>query len=152
MAAEMSFVRGSAVALFLLAWPLAAAPPASAQPEAPPASGANADPIAQRVFPPELVMGHADEIGLTPDQRGQIVAAVSSLQQQANGLGPRMAQARGQMVADLDAEPADETRVLAALDGVLAVERDVKRLEIGMLVRIRNILTPAQRTRLAALR
>jgi Spy/CpxP family protein refolding chaperone len=42
--------------------------------------------------------------------------------------------------------------VLEALDGVLAVERDIKRLHMVTLVRIRSVLTPRQRTRLNELR
>jgi hypothetical protein len=42
--------------------------------------------------------------------------------------------------------------VLEALDDVLASEREIKRLRIATLVRLRNLLTPAQRARLNALR
>jgi len=42
--------------------------------------------------------------------------------------------------------------VLAALDTVLNIERDVKRLQLQALVRLRDSLTSGQRARLNELR
>jgi Spy/CpxP family protein refolding chaperone len=152
LARKMSLVRKAAFALLLVATPLATAPSANADPDSPASKGASVDPIAQRVFPPELIFGHAAEINLTSNQRERIIAEIRTLQSHVEQVAPTMERARGQMVADLDAEPADETRVLSALDTVLAAERDIKRLNIAALVRVRNVLTPAQRVRLNALR
>jgi Spy/CpxP family protein refolding chaperone len=135
-----------------LALALTAAPAAWAQSAIPVSTAAPPDPIEQRVFPPEFVMGHANEIGLTDDQRDRIIAEVKRLQGQAEAVMPQMERARDRMVSELDADPVNEARVLIALDGVLSVERDVKRLHIATLVRIRNLLTTAQRARLDALR
>jgi hypothetical protein len=41
---------------------------------------------------------------------------------------------------------------MAQLDRVLAAAREIKRIQLTLVVRIRNQLTPDQRTRLAALR
>jgi Spy/CpxP family protein refolding chaperone len=149
----MSIPRTVAQAFMLVFASVIASEPAWAQPE-PIAQRENPedDPIFQRVFPPELVMGHAEEIGLTSDQRARVIAEVERLQADARGIGPRAEQARAQMVTALSAERVDEARVLEALDRVLSVERDVKRLHIATLVRIRNVLTPQQRTRLSELR
>ncbi len=143
---------GVALAAILAATLWAAAPLARAQLVSTAAEGAAGDPIAQRVFPPDLIMGHAGEIGLTPSQRDRIIEEVKSLQAHANQIAPRLERDRAQMIIDLDAEPADEARVLGALDDVLASEREIKRLHIATLVRLRNLLTPAQRARLNALR
>jgi Spy/CpxP family protein refolding chaperone len=153
MKPDMCAVRsGAAMAAILAAALWAAAPSAPAQSPSTPSQGAAADPIAQRVFPPDLIMGHAGEIGLTPLQRDRIIEEVKSLQSHADQIAPRLERDRAQMIIDLDAEPADEARVLKALDDVLASEREIKRLHIATLVRLRNLLTPAQRARLNAFR
>jgi Spy/CpxP family protein refolding chaperone len=149
---RLSLAGKIALTLFLVAAPLAAPPSASGQPEASASKGGAVDPIAQRVFPPELIFSHAAEIGLNPNQRERIIADIKTLESRVQQVAPTMERARAQMVADLDAEPADETRVLSALDSVLAAERDIKRLHIAALVRVRNVLTPAQRERLNAFR
>ncbi len=153
MRIDMPLPRAVALTFFLAVAPAVATPPAWAQ-AAPVAQQENpeADPIFRRVFPPELVMAHAAEIGLTGDQRERIIAEVTRLQAEASTIGPRGEQARAQMVAALSAERVDEARVLDALEGVLSIEREIKRLHIATLVRIRNTLTPAQRSRLNALR
>jgi len=46
----------------------------------------------------------------------------------------------------------DETAVLAQVDKVLALERQVKRTQILLLVRIKNLLTEPQQAKLAELR
>jgi Spy/CpxP family protein refolding chaperone len=47
---------------------------------------------------------------------------------------------------------ADEAQVAAQLDKVLAAEREIKRAQISLLVRIKNDLTEEQQHRLQALR
>ena len=52
----------------------------------------------------------------------------------------------------LDAPRIDEAKALAQADKVMGFERDVKKAHLGALIRIRNVLTDAQRAKLAALR
>ena len=137
------------------AWPLALAAFACAaslaaaqQPAAPPPE----DPIAQLVFPPELVMRHAPEIGLDEKQKAAIKDAV--LKTQAKLLDAQWdVQGEAEKLARLlQASPVDEAAVLAQADKVMAFEREVKRTHLALLVRIKNLLTDAQRTRLSELR
>ena len=46
----------------------------------------------------------------------------------------------------------DEKQVLAQLDKVLNVENEIKRLRTGLLVRIKNILTPEQQAQLRGIK
>jgi Spy/CpxP family protein refolding chaperone len=46
----------------------------------------------------------------------------------------------------------DESKVLEQVDRVLAVEREVKRAQLGLMLRIKNILTAQQQAQLGALR
>jgi Spy/CpxP family protein refolding chaperone len=45
-----------------------------------------------------------------------------------------------------------EAQVLEQVDRVLALERDLKRTKIALLVRIKNMLTPEQQVKLAGMR
>jgi Spy/CpxP family protein refolding chaperone len=51
----------------------------------------------------------------------------------------------------LQEKPVDETRVLAQVDRILTLEKEIKKTQITLLVRIKNVLTPAQQARLAEL-
>jgi len=46
----------------------------------------------------------------------------------------------------------DETKVLDEMDKVLGAERDIKRAQISLMVKLKNSLTAQQQTQLDALR
>ena len=52
----------------------------------------------------------------------------------------------------LQASPVDEAALLAQADKVMGLEREVKRTHLSLLVRIKNLLTDAQRAKLTELR
>jgi len=110
------------------------------------------DEIRALVFAPQFVMAHRAEIGLTDRQRDQIILDLQALQRQMIVQQDKMRGARQDLIAELRAEPSNEPRMLAALDAVLNTEREVKRLQLQALVRLRDGLTPAQRARLKELR
>jgi Spy/CpxP family protein refolding chaperone len=56
------------------------------------------------------------------------------------------------MVDLLKPDKVDEQAVLAQLDKVLAAEREVKRTQLGLMMRLKNILTPEQQRQLRELR
>jgi Spy/CpxP family protein refolding chaperone len=103
------------------------------------------------LFPAELVMQHQRELGLTAQQRTTITEAVKALQA---GVVDHQWQLQDeqQKLHELLAQPTvEEAAALAQVDKVLELERTIKRLHLGMLVRIRNALTPEQHERLRAL-
>ena len=110
------------------------------------------DAIAERLFPPELIMAKQRELGIDDRQRDAIVKEIQALQTRVVELQWQMQAAVGALLELLDAPRIDEARALAAADKVMAVEREVKKLHLGTLIRIRNLLTDAQRARLATLR
>jgi hypothetical protein len=57
-----------------------------------------------------------------------------------------------QLDALLGAGTVNEALVLAQIDRVLAIEREIKRAQVGLLIRIRNTLSAQQQARLADLR
>jgi Spy/CpxP family protein refolding chaperone len=132
-----------------LAAALAAAAPAGAEA---PGGGPRPDPIAARLYPPELVMSHQRELGIDDRQRDAIIEQIEKAQSQIVKLQWQMQAASEQLVKLLDAPRVDEAPALAQAERVMSLERDLKKVHLALLIRIRNVLTDAQRARLAELR
>ncbi len=140
---------------------LVAAPvTAAAQPAGPPAGQpppggpppAGPDAIADKLIPPELIMNHQQELGIDDRQRAAIVKEVQALQSRAIELKWEMQAAIGDLAKILDAPRIDEARALAQSDKVMGIEREMKRAHLATLVRIRNLLSDAQRAKAESLR
>jgi len=146
-------MRRNAVAL-LVALALALASPrgAAAQLAAPgeSAGAAGDDPIGRYLYPPEAVLGHAQELGLTDAQRKSIRTAVHEMQKRFLDLQLDLEERTETVSRLLRQTPVDEAKVLAAVDGVLALENQVKKAQLSLLVRIKNQLTAAQVAKLDA--
>ncbi len=128
---------------------LACAAVAHAQP-APPAPPE--DPIGDRLFPAELIMSHQREIGLDAKTRQAMVEDIQRFQSQAVKLSWDM-KAEGETLARLlDAPHPEEAKVLAQADKVMELERQMKRAHLGLLVRLKSRLTPAQQATLRKVR
>jgi len=110
------------------------------------------DPIATRLFPPELIMVHQQELGIDDKQRTAILHEVEKTQSTLLPIQWQMQGATGEMVRLLDEPKVDESKVLAQADKLMDLERQMKRTHLGLLVRLRNLLTEAQRAKLKTLR
>jgi len=130
------------LALGLLVAPLAvAAPP-----------GPSDDPMAKFVYPPDVVMKYQAEIGLEDQQRQSIKELIQKAQSKFIDAQFDL-QAAGQKLQQLLAVPRpDEKQVLAQADKVMGLEHDVKKAQLTLLVRIKNVLTEAQQSKLDELR
>jgi Spy/CpxP family protein refolding chaperone len=107
------------------------------------------DPLAKLLFPPDLVMQHQADIGLKPEQRSAITRGIAELQAKALDLQWRMQDATTALATLLAKPVVDQTAALAQVDSVLSLEREVKRAQLTLLIRIKNTLTPEQQSRLA---
>jgi Spy/CpxP family protein refolding chaperone len=132
------------------AWPLAVFLVVAAEAGAQPPPGP--DPLAPHVFAPDLVMRHAAEIGLDEKQRAAIKDAVIKMQTKFLEVQWDLQAESEKMARLLQANPVDETAVLAQADAVMALERDVKKTHLSLLVRVKNLLTEPQREKLRELR
>jgi Spy/CpxP family protein refolding chaperone len=110
------------------------------------------DPIARHLFPPDLLMKYQREIGLTESQRNTMLLAITKsqgrfleLQFASHGESEKLAEL-------LQARPVDEAAVLAQADRLMALERDVKKTHLSLLVRLKNLLSESQQRKLAELR
>jgi len=109
------------------------------------------DPFARYLFPPDRIMGHSLEIGLEDAQKAAIRNEVQKAQPKFTDAQFEL-QAEGEkMIRLLQEKPVDESRVLAQVDRILAIEKEIKKAHISLLVRIKNVLTGAQQAKLAEL-
>lgn len=108
--------------------------------------------FAQHLFPPELVMQHQARLKITEAQRNVIVAEISKLQATAVQVQWRVGDESEKLAELLQRETVAEADVLAQADRMIMYETAVKRAQLSMLIRIRNILTPEQRGMLQELR
>ena len=97
-------------------------------------------------------MKHGQEIGLDDAQRTAMKQAIQAAQTRFLDAQWDMQAASQKMVRLLQARPIDETTVLAQADKVMGLERDVKKAQLSLLIRIKNLLTEAQQAKLTELR
>lgn len=133
----------------LLGWLLLGWSPVFAQPTP---GAPSPDPIGQNLFPPDLVFSQAEAIGLTDAQKTSIQSAVLNAQSRFVEFQPRLQQAMQTMVRSIGQSRVDESRVLSQLEKVLSVEREIKRTQIGLMIRIKNVLTVEQQAKLRQVR
>jgi hypothetical protein len=104
------------------------------------------------LYPPELVMEHQIELGLSDAERQTLRQEVQQAQARFTDLQWRLSAETERLDTILREPVLREQQVLEQVDRVLALERDLKRTKIALLVRIKNTLTTEQQAKLAALR
>jgi Spy/CpxP family protein refolding chaperone len=131
-------IRRSALLLFL-ALPLFAQQPGE-------------DPLARYLVPPDLIMAHSGELNLLEKQRAAIKSEVQKAQSKFIDMQWDMKEETEKMVRLLQQTPADEARILEQADKVMSLEREIKKTQLSLLIRIRNALTPEQIAKLDEIR
>ena len=110
------------------------------------------DPVGEALFPPDLVMAHQKAIGLDEVQKNALRSEILKAQSRFTELQWQLQDNMDTLVALLKQNPVDESQVLAQLDKLLGVEREMKRAQMALMVRIKNKLTVEQQARLRQLR
>jgi len=114
--------------------------------------GPRPDDWGRSFFPPELVMQHQSEIGLQDAQRAAITSAVQQAQAKFMDMQWKLSAEGEKMSRLLQGTQVDETQVLEQVDRILTMEREIKRGQISLMVRIKNTLTAAQQAKLSEIR
>lgn len=102
------------------------------------------DPLMGNLFPPEMIMQNQQALRLSDEQRSYMLAEIQRTQSQAAPIAWRLQAAMERLGDAVKQDRLDETQVLAQLDTVLAAEREMKRAQITLLVRLKSRLTPEQ--------
>jgi Spy/CpxP family protein refolding chaperone len=110
------------------------------------------DPLAGNLFPPEFVMQHRRELGLTDEQKAAIKDEAIKASTRFNELQWQMQDEIETMASLMKGATVDEQKALAQLDKILSIEREVKRTQLGLSIRIKNKLTSEQQMKLHELR
>ena len=110
------------------------------------------DKLEKAFFDPQLVLQRARDIGLTAPQRQQIMDAVKKIQTALVPIQLDMAEPAMDLLELVDQPQVDEAAAIAKADQVLKIENEVKKLQMSLLIRIKNVLTKEQQARLRAIR
>jgi hypothetical protein len=103
------------------------------------------DPIHSLLISPDVLIHHRAEIGLSDKQVQQIRTRLEKVGRQVQEVQERANDAMGRLAELLSADRVDEEAALNQLNEVLAMEKDQKRLQLRIMIQIRNELTPQQR-------
>jgi len=109
------------------------------------------DPIGDRLFPPDLIMSHQQDLKLDDATRHTIVSQVQAFQTTAVKIQWDLKAAGDALAQALDRPAIDEAKTLELADKVMALEHDLKRAHLTLLIRLKNALTPAQQAQLRAM-
>lgn len=109
-------------------------------------------PFHELLIPPELIMGHQNEIGLTQDQRSAIKQAIQSAQTMIVDLQWNLEPEKQKMATLLQATPVDSAAVVSQAQRLMAIEHEIKIIHLQMLVQIKNALTVEQAQKLMQIR
>jgi len=110
------------------------------------------DPLARYLFPPELIMANQRAINLTDAQRNSLQQVMADAQSKFIAVQFKMSGEVEKLQSLLQGSTVDEAKVLDQVDRVLGVERDAKRTQLSLMIRIKNLLTQRQQEQLGALR
>lgn len=118
----------------------------------PPQPTPHHDPLAQFIFPPELVMQHQREIGLTAEQKTFLRGETQRVTLRFTELQWQMQDAMEGLASVMKESSVNEQQAMAQLDKILDTEREIKHLHIGLAIRIKNKLTPEQQAKLQGMK
>lgn len=150
---------GIAVVAFACAAPaLAQQPPPAQGPQSPPSQDEQqrprppGDPLADSIFPPDMIMQHQRELALTEDQKTFMRGEIQRTTTRFNELQWQLQDQMEALHETVKGNSINEQLALSQLDKVLESEREIKRLHMEMAIRIKNKLTPNQQTKLQSFR
>lgn len=118
----------------------------------PPHPPPNPDPLAHLMFPPDMILGHARELNLTDEQKAFMRAEVQKATSAFQDLQWKLQDQAELLHETMKSTSVNEQQALAQLDKVLDIEREIKRLHIGLAVRLKNRLTAEQQEQLNKMR
>lgn len=104
-----------------------------------------------KLFPPNVILENQAELNLSKEQFTKIRAAVVEVQTSVAEYEWDMREAYLKLMAELDRMPVSETAVLEHATTALLAENEVKKRQMAMLVRLKNLLTKEQVATLEAI-
>lgn len=97
-----------------------------------------------KLFPPNVILQHQAELSLSKQQFTDIKQAVVDVQANVAEHEWDVREAYLNIMAELDKAPIDQAQVLEYVDAALEAENEVKKQQVTMLIRLKNLLTDEQ--------
>ena len=108
------------------------------------AAGPKEDVFKGKLFAPNVILEHQDDLGLSKQQFTEIRRAVVEVQANVAEHEWDVREAYQQILAELDKSPVNEEQVLDHVSAALRAENEVKKLQVAMLIQLKNLLTDEQ--------
>ena len=108
------------------------------------AADAKDDVFKGKLFAPNVILENQAELSLSKQQFTEIRKAVVEVQANVAEYEWDMAQAYQNVMAELEKSPISEEQVLQHVGAVLRAENEVKKLQVAMLIQLKNLLTDEQ--------
>ena len=102
------------------------------------------DPFKGKLFAPNVILENQAELNLSKEQFTKIRAAVVEVQGNVAEHEWDMREAYLLVMQELDKSPIDEDAVLRHANAALLAENQVKKQQMAMLVRLKNLLSDEQ--------
>jgi Spy/CpxP family protein refolding chaperone len=99
-----------------------------------------------------MIMGHARQLNLTDEQKQFMRSEIQKTTAAFQDLQWKLQDQTELLHETMKSPSVNEAQALAQLDKVLEIEREIKRLHIGLAVRLKNRLTPEQQEELHKMR
>lgn len=97
-----------------------------------------------KLFAPNIILENRDALQLSKDQFTAIRAAVVEVQAGVAEHEWDMQEAYQALMLELDKSPINEEKVLQHASAALQAENQVKKKQMAMLIRLKNLLTADQ--------
>jgi Spy/CpxP family protein refolding chaperone len=110
------------------------------------------DPLGDVMFPPEMIMGHTRELGVTDEQKTFMRGEIQKTTTRFLELQWQLQDAMEALHQTMKGNAVDEQQALSQLEKVLDTERQIKRLHFTLGIRLKNQLTPDQQEKLRGMR
>lgn len=114
--------------------------------------GQQKDVFKGKLFAPKIILENQDALGLSKEQFTAIKAAVVEVQAGVAEHEWDLREAYMKVMADLGEVPVNEDKVMVNVEAALLAENQVKKRQVAMLIRLRNLLTEEQVQYLQSLR
>ena len=97
-----------------------------------------------KLFAPNVILEQQEALNLTKEQYTEIRAAVVEVQTGVAEHEWDMREAYQALMAELDRAPIDSKAVMTHVQTALLAENQVKKKQVAMLVKLKNLLTTEQ--------
>lgn len=109
-------------------------------------------PMDRSLIPPDVLLANQIALGLTDDQVAAIKKGVGETHDKVLDVQTSLQRVTEQLHAQLDATKIDEAGALALASQAMDLEKQIKTAHLGLLIRVKNLLTPDQQEKAKQLR